>query len=65
MTNTYYNRAEVILEARCIYNTDSGKVELYLINDNKNTNDRINDSKKKFKELNKLILQYYFWREGT
>ena len=37
MTNTYYNRAEVILEARCIYNTDSGKVELYLINNNKNS----------------------------
>lgn len=31
-----------------------------IINDNKNTNDRINDSKKKFKELNKLILQRYF-----
>ena len=31
-----------------------------IINDNKNTNDSINDSKKKFKELNKLILQRYF-----
>ena len=31
-----------------------------IINDNKRTNDRINDSKIKFKELNKLILQRYF-----
>ena len=37
MTNTYYNRAEVVLEARCIYNTDSGKVELYLISNQQNS----------------------------
>ena len=35
MLSTYYNRAEVVLEARCIYNTNSGKVELYLINNKK------------------------------
>lgn len=32
MNSNYYDRSEVVLVARCIYNKDSGKAELYLIN---------------------------------
>lgn len=32
MNSKYYDRAEVILEARCIYNDTTKKCELFILN---------------------------------